>query len=259
MADEISPAHSPPPAEVQDKDKTPPTDAAEDASGTPENDDSGSDDKEGTPADEADLTKSASPDAAPAPDAGNWQAVWSPQYNAYYFFNAVTQETTWTNPLESTSSATPASDPTPTSTDADDKGEGSSSGYSALQAAAVAQGIDPSLAYLDPSLAGPGGSAGAYAHQAKFNARTGAFTKLDGRDPSHLSEFERAKRMSEFYFDVGQWEQDVEARKEAEAADGGKKRKRPTKKDLVRICTPMSVMLVLIAFGYRSGSRSRKG
>jgi hypothetical protein len=44
--------------------------------------------------------------------------------------------------------------------------------------------------------------------------------------------------MSEFYFDVGAWEKDVETRKRAEdeaEADGeGRKRKRPTKKDLVR-------------------------
>jgi len=73
---------------------------------------------------------------------------------------------------------------------------------------------------------------------AKFNARTGAFTAGDARDPSHLSEFERAKRMSEFYFDVSAWEKDVEARKraekEAEESGVGEKRKRPNKKDLER-------------------------
>jgi len=42
--------------------------------------------------------------------------------------------------------------------------------------------------------------------------------------------------MSEFYFDVGAWEKDVEERKRAEMAEeeaGGRKRKRPTKQDLV--------------------------
>lgn len=42
--------------------------------------------------------------------------------------------------------------------------------------------------------------------------------------------------MSEFYFDVGAWEKDVEARKKAEREEeeaGGRKRKRPTKQDLV--------------------------
>jgi len=104
----------------------------------------------------------------------------------------------------------------------------------ALQEAAAAQGIDPSLAFLDPSLAaGPSGAAG-YSYSAKFNARTGTFAKPDGRDPTHLSEYERAKRMSEVYFDVGAWEQDVERRKKEEEEEGGRKRKRPSKKDLDR-------------------------
>ena len=103
-----------------------------------------------------------------------------------------------------------------------------------LQAAAAAQGIDPALAHLDPSLAAGPSNPAAFTYTAKFNARTGAFTRPDGRDPSHLSEYERAKRMSEFYFDVNAWEQEVEARKLEEAhEEETKKRKRPTKKDLV--------------------------
>jgi hypothetical protein len=108
-----------------------------------------------------------------------------------------------------------------------------------LQEAAAAQGIDPSLAFLDPSLAGGSsapGSSGTYNFSAKFNAHTGAFTRPDGRDPTHLSEFERMKRMSSVYFNMEQWEQEVAQRKEQEDndAENGKKRKRPTKKDLVR-------------------------
>jgi len=108
-----------------------------------------------------------------------------------------------------------------------------------MQAAAIAAGIDPSLAHLDPSLAAST-SAGPPPNTftAKFNARTGAFTAIDARDPGHLSEYERAKRMSEFYFDVNAWEKDVEdrkrAEKEAEEAGSGGKRKRPSKKDLER-------------------------
>lgn len=197
-----------------------------------------------SPKDSAGPSESAPTASTSAPaNASEWQAVWSPQYNAYYFFNSTTQETTWTNPLEATAPA--ASAPA-----ADDKGEGPSTAaseagaaYTALQAAALAQGIDPALAHLDPSLVDPAGPVGPYAYTAKFNARTGAFTAADGRDPSHLSEFERAKRMSQFYFDVGQWEKDVEKRKAEEAAEeaaGGKKRKRPTKKDLVRRFLPVS-------------------
>jgi hypothetical protein len=174
--------------------------------------------------------------------AGDWQAIWSPSHSAYYFFNATTQQTTWENPLEPPAPASAPASPVP-----DTEPVASSSRLSAappalaqlyaLQEAAAAQGIDPALAYLDPSLGASAAASGAaYASQAKFNARTGTFTALDGRDPSHLSEYERARRMSSVYFDVGQWEADLAARKEEEDAEGGRKRKRPSKKDLVRLC-----------------------
>lgn len=180
-------------------------------------------------------------DDSPQSSTTPWQAIWSSQHNAYYFFNSVTLETTWVNPLqasESTTSSSSASAPSHSASPQPEAGPSTSS-YSALQAAAVAAGIDPSLAHLDPSLSStvPGSHPGAFTYTAKFNARTGAFAKPDGRDPTHLSEYERAKRMSEFYFDVGAWEKDVEARKRAEQAEEeegtGKKRKKPTKKDLV--------------------------
>ena len=80
---------------------------------------------------------------------------------------------------------------------------------------------------------------------ARFNSRTGQFTPASARQPGHLSEHERAKRMSEFYFDVGKWEEDLARRggrlmgEEDPAGEEGskeKKRKRPSKKDLVCVC-----------------------
>ncbi len=96
--------------------------------------------------------------------AAQWQAVWAPQYNMYYFYNPVTHETTWANPLQpeaGSSSLTATSDQTAPSDPRnmeEDAGTNSStdlaatSQYAALQAAAIAQGIDPLLAHLDPSL-----------------------------------------------------------------------------------------------------------
>ncbi|KAI0301315.1 hypothetical protein BC826DRAFT_1101932 [Russula brevipes] len=157
-----------------------------------------------------------------------------------------TSTITSTNPSTSTSSAAPV----PSAADANAQEEGSSSGSSsgatpvpasvaqiyALQEAAAAQGIDPSLAHLDPSLAGPSAPGSAYNFSARFNAHTGTFTRPDGRDPTHLSEYERMKRMSSVYFNMEEWEQEVAQRKisEDEDAANGKKRKRPTKKDLDR-------------------------
>lgn len=166
----------------------------------------------------------------PTASAGDWQAVWSQPHNAYYFYNAATQETTWTNPLEANAPSASAAAAPDASTS---QPSAAVSSLYALQEAAAAQGIDPSLAYLDPSLAAGPSNPSAFTYTAKFNARTGAFARPDARDPTHLSEYERAKRMSEAYFDVNQWEQDVAQQKEEEEAEG-KKRKRPTKKDLVR-------------------------
>jgi hypothetical protein len=150
---------------------------------------------------------------------GDWQAIWSPQHNAYYFHNLRTNETTWTNPLANNADASAA-------------GPSSSSRFSA-EAAALAQGIDPALAHLDPSLAAGPSNPAAFTYTAKFNARTGAFARPDARDPSHVSEYERMKRMSEFYFDVDEWQKQLEQQQEEEEAN--KRKKKPTKKDLVCI------------------------
>lgn len=165
------------------------------------------------------------------PTQGDWQAIWAPAQNAYYFYNTRTNETTWTNPLQ----PLPSTSSEASGAEASASTHTTSSSVHAAQTAAAAAGIDPSLAYLDPSLGLPGSSpAGTFT--AKFNARTGAFARIDARDPSHLSESERAKRMSEVYFDVGAWEKELEQRNEEEAEGAGKKRKRPSKKDLVSTC-----------------------
>jgi len=207
---------------------------------------------------------------ANTPPTTTWQAIFAPQYNTYYFYNPLTEETTWINPLqqepqpESSTSASSIITSSTTESDSvqvqeeeqdttDNQLTSTSARYAALQAAALAQGIDPLLAHLDPSLLAspsiPGTSGGTNdlpSFTAKFNARTGQFTPASARTPGHLSEHERAKRMSEFYFDVGKWEEDLARRggrlmgEEEDAGGEGeeetkeKKRKRPSKKDLDR-------------------------
>lgn len=141
-------------------------------------------DKESTPLEpnsdsedkEEDNNEPTTEETTPAPDAtAQWQAVWSSDYNAYYFFNAATQQTTWTNPLVPEGASASASTDTQqqqASTAAEvqeqeqeDEPEPSSSSSArqppmsavavqnaAIEAAALAQGIDPLLARLDPSL-----------------------------------------------------------------------------------------------------------
>jgi len=89
---------------------------------------------------------------------------------------------------------------------------------------------------------------------AKFNAHTGQFAPNSARTPGHLSEHERAKRMSEFYFDVGKWEEDlakrggsIRAEEGDEEGGSGKKRKRPSKKDLVSCIMAIHDSLILIS------------
>lgn len=199
-------------------------------------------------------SKDSAPDSEA--DSNPWQAIWSPQYNAYYFYNATTDVTTWSNPLEPASeqqespaessaqaaAAAPAeSAPAPAVAEA--TADPTLLAYKAAEQAALAQGIDPSLAYLDPTLGQAGSIPGVPgvppSFQAKFNARTGRFTAIDGRDPTHMSEFERAKRMSEFYFDTDAWSRDIDERyhqgEAAETEEVGQKRKRPSKKDLVSV------------------------
>ena len=166
--------------------------------------------------------------------------MWSPQYGAYYFFNSKTQETTWSNPLQPNAEAGPSTAAPPPQANTETPTAPAAAKPAAPTPAEV-EGIDPSLAHL----LGPSAAAGvpaAYSYTAKFNARTGAFAKVDARDPTHLSEFERAKRMSEVYFDVGGWQAEVDARHAKEMQDEAegisKKRKKPTKADLVRLSAP---------------------
>ncbi|PBK64510.1 hypothetical protein ARMSODRAFT_1023098 [Armillaria solidipes] len=173
-----------------------------------------------TPEEPSSSSAEATVPTAVAPTNGDWQAIFSPQHNTYYFYNTITAQTTWENPLL----------PQPQPQSQPEAAASSSSSYDA----ALAAGIDPSLAYLDPALSAPAGSSSAaYTATAKFNARTGRFTANDARDPTHMSEYERAKRMSEFYFDVGAWESQRDQQQQEEEAEG-KKRKRPSKKDLDR-------------------------
>ena len=114
------------------------------------------------------------------------------RYNAYYFYNLKTKETTWTNPIAS------AKDKVAPKKDV----------------RALLQGVDPDLAYLDPSLsaamttASPSGTVAgsAYGTAGRFNARNGKFEGNPDKNPDWVSDFSRMKRQSNIYFDVDGWE-----------------------------------------------------
>ena len=110
---------------------------------------------------------------------------------------------------------------------------------------ATANGIDPDLAYLDPVLyasevqqARTGSSV--YAASGAFDSRTGKFVPLSARathDPSRLSHANQADRQMNAFFDVQQYEEEKKRSREEqeqEEAQGAKRQKAPTKKELQR-------------------------
>ncbi|CAE7071003.1 unnamed protein product [Rhizoctonia solani] len=171
----------------------------------------------------------------PVPSQAEWQAIWSPSHNAYYFFNSRTSETTWINPLDPTpaSTSTPAQPQEPETKETTTE-EAPPPDLSHLN------GIDPELAYLDPALAVPssGAKGPVPTFTARFGARDGKFTAMDGRRPEHLSEAARAQRMGAVYYDTEAWEREIAERdakaKADEEAGVGDKRKRVTKADIER-------------------------
>ncbi|EIW68224.1 hypothetical protein TREMEDRAFT_44659 [Tremella mesenterica DSM 1558] len=179
-----------------------------------------------------------------------WQAVWSAEHNAWYFWNSQNGQVTWTNPLSPPTSNPPLpneppplpNEPLPSNpplphpslaypSQAETSTENNPAGQS---------GIDPALAYLlPPEQRGAGLSQNdAAAQKGLFNARTGRFTKADYQyNVDHLDEYNRAKRMSSHYFDVEAWErqksEEHEKRKRDEDMGTSSKRK-ITKKDMDR-------------------------
>ncbi|QRV84747.1 hypothetical protein RhiJN_12763 [Ceratobasidium sp. AG-Ba] len=166
----------------------------------------------------------------PVPTQNEWQAIWSPAHNAYYFYNSRTAETTWVNPLEppaaSSSNSDPAAAPTPSTSSAQPQPEVAAAAPTEPeekppQDLSYLNGIDPELAYLDPSLAVPptGAKGPVPTFTARFGARSGKFTAMDGRQPEHLSEAASATD---------------ELSKADREAGVGDKRKRVTKEDIER-------------------------
>lgn len=212
----------------------------EEASG--DEDESEENDAEGDINEEdGDSMSPAKPESQAPVLPGEWQTAYSAPHNAWYFFNVRTGETTWTNPIQDPNAVASTSQPPldPSS----DIAQGASSSTTTttvtpMGQAALEQGIDPDLAYLDPSLAYGPHSAGPGTYSARFNAHTGKFTAADGRDPSHVSEYARAQRMSAVFFDVQGWEADVAKRKAQEDLEGPRRKKKPTKADLVSPCLP---------------------
>lgn len=146
---------------------------------------------------------------------------------AWYFWNSVSGEVTWTNPLEPAPPLPNEPAPPPLPKEPPPLPEG--------QFGQIPD-IDPDLAYLLPSTQRGGGASGE-GQSAAFNARTGKFQPTDNSYAiGHLEEWNRAKRMAGKYFDVDAWEQGLReenAKRKRDAEMGVQEEKKITKKDMV--------------------------
>lgn len=176
-------------------------------------------------------------------------SVWDSTRQAWYFWNSITQETTWTNPLEKASNAKDVQEDD-ASEKKDNVEEVDSASRTRLtdEEVALTNGIDPDLAYLDPVLyaseilqARSGKSS--YSVSGAFDSRTGKFVPLSStgvngvHDPSRLSHANQADRQMGAFFDVEQYEEDRKRsreEREQEEAQGVKRKKPPTRKELHR-------------------------
>ncbi|BGP18124.1 hypothetical protein JCM10213_004225 [Rhodosporidiobolus nylandii] len=161
--------------------------------------------------------------------ADAWQAVFSAEANAWYFWNAETNETTWSNPREASASETTSAPPA--------EPEASPTAPDTLPE------IDPELAWLDPAAAArggkSGGGAGGLTQAARFNARTGRFQADPAMNPDRISDFQRGQRQQEAYYDVAGWEQSLEGKGIKRAGVGSAageegSKKRPSSKEIER-------------------------
>lgn len=168
--------------------------------------------------------------------------MWDPARQAWYFWNSVTQETTWENPLEKTKADKSSDNKVKTAVETAER--------SAMtdEEIAEAHGIDPNLAYLDPALfaseirqARTGNAT--YASKGAFDSRTGKFVPLSAtgtkgtHDPSRLSHANQADRQMSAFFDIQQYELERKSsreEKEQEEAEGISRKRPPTKKELQR-------------------------
>ncbi|WWD19154.1 hypothetical protein CI109_103612 [Kwoniella shandongensis] len=181
-------------------------------------------------------------------EAHPWQAVWSPEQNAWYFWNTKTGEVSWTNPLDPSTSTSASETPNPPLPNEAPPLPAEQPPYpSSVPAASSSSSnfggipeIDPALAFLlsPAQRAGLGGPSDGGIQSAAFNARTGRFTPQGYEyNVDHLDEYNRSKRMNNHYFDVEKWEREraeenAKRKREEESGVGGKKK--ITKKDMER-------------------------
>ena len=148
----------------------------------------------------------ADPPLPPGPPPGEddgWQAIWDAQHQAYYFYNALTGQSTWTNPRVPSATTLPPTLPTEGAEGAEYapgmdqpplEGEGEGDlGYEPTYYQ-LAHGI------TDPSAVTAEDIASTYTSTGSFNRFTGKWQA--GKNPENYNDENKSRRQMEFYFDV---------------------------------------------------------
>lgn len=137
------------------------------------------------------------PGPPPGEDDG-WQAIWDAQHQAYYFYNALTGQSTWTNPRVPPATTLPPTLPTEATVYAPGtdlpppEGEGDPNYEPTYYQ--LAHGI------TDPSAVTAEDIASTYAATGTFNRFTGKWQA--GKNPENYNDENKSRRQMEFYFDV---------------------------------------------------------
>jgi len=138
------------------------------------------------------------PPEASTEDDDGWQPVWDSNYGAYYFYNSVTGETTWTNPRVPEA----ANAPVPPSNDLSST-DPASHEHNPLQYNPALHGdYDPTAPYAQAQEAAEN-EGDQYTFTAAFNRFTGKFQPASSlKVPENYNDENKSKRQMQFYFDV---------------------------------------------------------
>ena len=128
-----------------------------------------------------------------------WQPVWDASFGRYYFYNALTNETTWTNPrVQETPDETAAPEPTAIGVESSPDIPHDPLRYNP----AIHGDYDPTAPYAQPREETLSREP-EYTTVAAFNRFTGKFQSAQSHQvPENYNDENKSKRQMEFFFDV---------------------------------------------------------
>lgn len=142
------------------------------------------------------------PGPPPGANDDGWQAIWDEQHQAYYFYNALSGQSTWTNPRVPEATVIPPLIAAVAAPEAYAPGTEPADPTGAVEGE---PGYEPTYYQLahgltDPNAVTAEDIAGTYAATGTFNRFTGKWQA--GKTAETYNDENKTKRQMEFYFDV---------------------------------------------------------